>query len=659
MAAIAVFVYCMIPHQSTAGAPIVAKPYNFVRAEASRTPFGNIPKAWVEKQECPDSRSFTMTFALKQQNTDDLHEHVAAVSHPKNKDTTFHQYWTADEVRAYFKPSTDALDTVTAWLSDNGFTEANGKVEMVSKYGNVLKVSLSCADANRLLNAHYMLYENSRTGKQHLRVEDGVYGLPDFIAEHVDFVSPTVRFPLQHHTLSVQSMDKKAVDALRSHLSASPELRGADAVEVDGDGGRHVHFSDGTSEIPNTPPQIYELYSMSDTLASLVADGGLSDYSTSTCRQGVASFIEQYYSDTDLSLFEEYMDVSPISTTERVPATQPQGYGSEAELDVQYMTSTGPGIYTYVIYIDDDDIFVTLAEQVLDMHLPPLVLSISYGADEYELGQSWVERCNTEFGKLALIGTTILASSGDSGVKGNDDDCYQGDFEMLHEDLAADKAVGGGGARSSSPRSVSSSSSTYKFVPTFPASSPYVTAVGGTEGGTIPSSVSESTGETAWLESGGGFSMYFDAPDWQTSAISGYFANAETLPDSERYTATGRAYPDISAQSVDYVIAYDLSFYLVSGTSASSPTVAGMISLINYARIQEGKTSLGFLNPALYALYDASPNFYFNDVVEGYNLGCSVDEDVGFYTATGYDPVTGLGTPKFSRLYSALLAIDD
>jgi len=109
---------------------------------------------------------------------------------------------------------------------------------------------------------------------------------------------------------------------------------------------------------------------------------------------------------------------------------------------------------------------------------------------------------------------------------------------------------------------------------------------------------------------------------------------------------------------VDYVIAYDAAFYLVSGTSASSPTVAGMISMINYARIKAGKSSLGFLNPTLYSLYDSDPEMYFNDVTEGYNIGCEVDENIGFYAAKGWDPLTGVGTPKFSKLYQALLDMD-
>jgi len=189
-----------------------------------------------------------------------------------------------------------------------------------------------------------------------------------------------------------------------------------------------------------------------------------------------------------------------------------------AELDTQYISTTGKGIYTYVYYIDSDDIFVSLAEAILDTDTPPLVVSISYGADEYELGQDWVTRCNEEFGKLALIGTTVLASSGDSGIRGNDDDCLYGDPVYVDEQEQQNRRYKGskgrhllqkGGAKGKASSS-STSSTGYSFVASFPASAPYVTAVGGTEGGLVQDDVSDSTGETAWLYSGGGFSIYFD-----------------------------------------------------------------------------------------------------------------------------------------------------
>lgn len=59
-----------------------------------------VPAKWAEKEECNDDHTFTLTLALKQSNTDRLHEHVMSVSDPSNMD--FHKYWDADTVREYF-----------------------------------------------------------------------------------------------------------------------------------------------------------------------------------------------------------------------------------------------------------------------------------------------------------------------------------------------------------------------------------------------------------------------------------------------------------------------------------------------------------------------------------------------------------------------------
>jgi len=80
----------------------------------------------------------------------------------------------------------------------------------------------------------------------------------------------------------------------------------------------------------------------------------------------------------------------------------------------------------------------------------------------------------------------------------------------------------------------------------------------------------------------------------------------------------------------------------VDGTSCSSPTFSGIVSLLNDQRLNAGKSSLGFLNPLFYKNPSA-----FNDVTSGNNPGCGTN---GFNAAEGWDPVTGLGTPNFSAL---------
>lgn len=125
------------------------------------------------------------------------------------------------------------------------------------------------------------------------------------------------------------------------------------------------------------------------------------------------------------------------------------------------------------------------------------------------------------------------------------------------------------------------------FVPTFPASCPWQTAVGAT-GGINP--------EVAASLSSGGFSNYFPSPDYQKPAISKYLT-ALGSTNSGRYHASGRAFPDVAAQGEKVIIGYRGRYGLVEGTSCSSPIFASVISLINDRLIAAGKPVLGFLNP--------------------------------------------------------------
>jgi subtilase family serine protease len=75
------------------------------------------------------------------------------------------------------------------------------------------------------------------------------------------------------------------------------------------------------------------------------------------------------------------------------------------------------------------------------------------------------------------------------------------------------------------------------------------------------------------------------------------------VPPSQFFNASKRAYPDISAVGARILVVTGGGFHYSEGTSASTPTVAAMISLLNDARFQAGKSTLGFLNPMLYKMY--------------------------------------------------------
>jgi len=103
----------------------------------------------------------------------------------------------------------------------------------------------------------------------------------------------------------------------------------------------------------------------------------------------------------------------------------------------------------------------------------------------------------------------------------------------------------------------------------------------------------------------------------------------------------------------------------VDGTSASGPVLAGLISLLNDARLNAGLPSMGFINPFLYSARRNNTAAFYDVTVGNNNDGdiqprCSIYPDTcpyGFQTAPGWDPVSGLGTPNYPILLAMALAL--
>jgi len=177
-----------------------------------------------------------------------------------------------------------------------------------------------------------------------------------------------------------------------------------------------------------------------------------------------------------------------------------------------------------------------------------------------------------------------------------------------------------------------------KFIPTFPAASPFVTAVGGTVG---------SSPEVAGALSGGGFSNYWASPSYQTAAVTQYFKVAKSLPPAADYNRSGAGFPDVASQAYNFPIFVGGSEMAVDGTSCASPVFSGIVALLNDIRLNANKAPLGWLNPLFYANPTA-----FNDITSGDNPGCNTQ---GFQAAVGWDPVTGLGSMNYKN-WAAIVA---
>lgn len=167
----------------------------------------------------------------------------------------------------------------------------------------------------------------------------------------------------------------------------------------------------------------------------------------------------------------------------------------------------------------------------------------------------------------------------------------------------------------------------------YPASDPYVTAVGGT---TLRTAANGGyAGETAWSGSGGGISMDFGKPDWQTG--SSQFGSYRSVPDVA-WDADPRSGAQVYMQG---------QWALIGGTSLGAPCWAALWALADeYHRARTGH-GLSWANPLLYGLANGRQRgSVFHDVTSG---------DNGSYQAgPGWDAVTGWGSPDGARLVAAL-----
>ncbi|QIX01224.1 hypothetical protein AMS68_006741 [Peltaster fructicola] len=262
----------------------------------------------------------------------------------------------------------------------------------------------------------------------------------------------------------------------------------------------------------------------------------------------------------------------------------------------------------------------------------PSVVSFSESMAEDFVNPDYARTLCTMMALAGARGVSLLFSSGDNGPSG---DTADGPHKVV-------------------------------FEPEFPASCPWVTAVGGTtdlenEVGATSSTIPPFAA-TFYTASGGGFSNLFEAPAWQKDVTAEYIS--QYVPSSYEnisgFNARGRGIPDVSAFSTNFPTYVNGATLPLAGTSASTPLWAAVIVLLNDYEASNGRPPLGFLNPWLYSLSEESNALY--DIVDGGNnkggcnaaTGCNLTDLVGYDVTPGWDAVTGLGRPIFDGLKAAL-----
>ena len=253
----------------------------------------------------------------------------------------------------------------------------------------------------------------------------------------------------------------------------------------------------------------------------------------------------------------------------------------EVELDIEVVQAIAPAASIKVYEAPNTD----AGEQDLNAALVSAdvpVVSCSWGAAEPDRTASNINADHTILQQAAAQGQSYYAASGDSGSA-----------DAQNGSTAVD----------------------------YPAADPFVTGVGGTN--VTLTSAGAWKSETAWNGSGGGNSVKFAKPSFQ-SAVSG----------------TARAVPDVATDggpNSPWQIFSQGSWGSVWGTSAAAPSWAAFTAIYDQDAKSKGKAALGYANPTLYSIAASSAySTAFHDIKSGSNGG--------FSAGTGYDRVTGLGS---------------
>ncbi|CAD6940321.1 unnamed protein product [Tilletia controversa] len=345
-----------------------------------------------------------------------------------------------------------------------------------------------------------------------------------------------------------------------------------------------------------------------------------SSYTPTSKTEGVTvmGYIDQSASQADLTTFlRKYRpDAAGARITIKTIAgakNNQKNPGDEANLDVQTVVSqTYPLPTTFLDYgtsQTEGDIISMTFQHMLAQSKKPGVVSISYGGDEKSVTSSQAKSMCKYAQQLTAQGTTIVVASGDSGVSGQQDSCPP-------------------------------------LTPTYPSGCPYILSVGATQ-----SFAPEVATDTllAGFYSGSGFSNIFSTPSYQKDAVSSYESKiaSKQISSGKYFNKKGRAFPDVSAQGSSYAVVVGGKTYSVGGTSASAPTFASVVALLNDARKAAGKGRVGWIQPGMYGNTAG-----LTDITQGSSRGCGWWSSIGFPATSGYDVATGLGTPIFPSLRS-------
>jgi subtilase family serine protease len=556
----------------------------------------------------------------------------------------YHQWLTPDQFAARFGVADSDLAAVQSWLQLQGFS-----VDAVSRSRNRIVFSGTAALVASAFGAPLHYFKSPATAT-----------LP--AATHFAPANDlTVPAALASSVLAITNLSD-----FRPHPHLKPPPRTA----------RPNFTSSATGDHYLTPGDLATIYDVTPAY-----NAGFTG-----ANQSIAVVGQSLVSLADIAAFQSAVNITAntpqlvLVPNSGAPTFSGRDEG-ESDLDLEYSSTIAKGAQIFFVYTGSSSTAGAFdaINYAIDERIAPIISS-SYGDCEPDLSLTQYTFNNTFLQQAAAQGQTVISASGDDGST----DCY-GISDTTITTLAEQE----------------------QLAVDFPASSQYVTGLGGTEFSaaavasgnntyfssqaatdTISSALSYIP-EGVWNDDavfasqdpsspigagGGGVSIFTPRPTWQSGVIGG-----TSVP-----TGTFRLVPDISltASPVNAPLAYctsdptywaqgqassctsglrDASSGLLTyagGTSFDAPSFAAMLALIEQSRNSTGE---GLINPTLYTLA-ATPATYataFHDITTGTNAClsgasfCSSAGESGYAAAAGYDEATGLGSIDLFNLLTA------
>lgn len=372
--------------------------------------------------------------------------------------------------------------------------------------------------------------------------------------------------------------------------------------------------------------------------------------STGTLGQGerVALIEIDGFRARDVDTFAQCFGLSvPKINAFGVGFSKPLSPGGEATLDLEVLDAAAPDLASIDVYEsrpEASNVLMALTTPLQTSGYKPDVISASLGLCEQQtlqaVGRSGINATEAALEEAADSGITFLAATGDYG--------------------SADCATSNSSQATPEP----------KLAVNYPASSPYVTGVGGTN--LVLNSANAIQSQVVWNDGsaitpvaagGGGFSKLFARPSYQTGTV---VENQRTVPDVALLADVAPGY-DVYCSAVPDCVNQNQSnpWQTVGGTSAATPLFAGGLALIDELLRLHELQGLGLVNPLLYNIgrNPAQAPQVFDDVAIGTNdVGPYIQADAQplgcCQSVAGYDAATGWGGVNLNALAQTALSTE-